>query len=70
MSNLRNLLVSDKVVISRLGISRRTLYRYLQDGTVDPPPGKLGKNRRGWTEGDLIMAEQQLREKHAQEPAA
>ena len=53
----------DGVAFSHLGISRRTFYRYLKDGTIEPPPGRLGKNRRGWTQGDIELAADQIRNK-------
>jgi predicted DNA-binding transcriptional regulator AlpA len=63
MRDDRNRFLSDQVAISRLGISRRTFYRYLKEGVIEPPPGKVGKNRRGWTDGDIQLAADQMRNK-------
>ena len=56
-----NRYLSDRIAILRLGISRRTFYRYLKDGTIEPPSGRLGKNRRGWTPTDITLAEEQMK---------
>jgi predicted DNA-binding transcriptional regulator AlpA len=55
--------MSDAVAIGLLGVSRRTFYRLLQDGTITPPLAKLGKNRRGWTLADVDLARTQIQEK-------
>ncbi len=43
-----------------LGISRATFYRRLQDGTLTPPSGKVGKRRRVWTLAEIELAKEQL----------
>jgi predicted DNA-binding transcriptional regulator AlpA len=58
----------DPAVIAALGISRATFYRRLQDGTLSKPVAKAGKNRRLWTDGDLALARQEL--KQSQEKVA
>ncbi len=52
--------ISDTGVISMLGISRATFYRRLQDGTLTPPSGKVGKRRRVWTLAEIELAKEQL----------
>jgi hypothetical protein len=32
----------------------------LQKGVLSPPIGKIGKNRRGWTEQDIVVAKMEL----------
>jgi len=63
MATQRRRHLSDSAVITRLGISRRTFYRLLKDGTITPPLAKLAKNRRGWTipEMELARAEMTIR---------
>jgi predicted DNA-binding transcriptional regulator AlpA len=46
-----------------LGISRRSLLRYLKAGIVSPPGVMMGKNRRAWREHDVQHAKTQLRER-------
>ena len=53
-------LYNDKTVMERLGLSRSAFYRYLQRGTITPPVGRLGKNRRGWTAQDIEVARVEL----------
>jgi hypothetical protein len=43
-----------------LAISQRTLQRKLREKLLDPPVGKLGKNRRGWTAAEIAVAQEQL----------
>jgi predicted DNA-binding transcriptional regulator AlpA len=43
-----------------LGISRATFYRRLQDGTLAPPAGRIGKRRRVWTLAEIELAREQL----------
>jgi predicted DNA-binding transcriptional regulator AlpA len=52
--------VSDVGAISMLGISRATFYRRLQDGTITPPAGRVGKRRRLWTLAEIALAQEQL----------
>lgn len=54
--------LSDAVVIGMLGISRATFYRRLGDGTLTPPSGRQGKNRRLWTTAEVLLAQEQLEE--------
>jgi predicted DNA-binding transcriptional regulator AlpA len=53
-------LYGDKTVMERLGLSRSAFYRYLQKQTITPPIGKIGKNRRGWTDQDIELAKSEL----------
>jgi predicted DNA-binding transcriptional regulator AlpA len=55
-------LLNDRSVMDRLGLSRSAFYRYLQRGVLSPPIGKIGKNRRGWTEQDIVVAKMELAE--------
>jgi len=50
----------DPAVVAALGISRATFYRRLQDGTISQPVGKVGKNRRLWSEAEIALARQEL----------
>ncbi len=52
--------VSDAGVMSMLGVSRATFYRRLQDGTLTPPAGRIGKRRRIWTLAEIQLAKEQL----------
>jgi len=52
--------ISDVGAISMLGISRATFYRRLQDGTLAPPAGRVGKRRRLWTLAEVVLAQEQL----------
>lgn len=62
----RNLL-SDSSVCRELDISQRTLQRHLRGGKVDPPVGKLGKNRRGWSPAEIQLVREQLDPLQAEE---
>lgn len=62
----RNLL-SDLSVCRELAISQRTLQRKLREKLIDPPVGKLGKNRRGWTSAEITVAQEQLTQTERQE---
>ena len=53
-------LLNDRSVMDRLGLSRSAFYRYLQRGVLSPPIGKIAKNRRGWTEQDIVVAKMEL----------
>lgn len=53
-------LLSDSVACRELGISVRTLQRHLSSGKVQPPAGKLAKNRRGWTRAEINLLHEQL----------
>lgn len=53
-------LLPDSSVCRELDISQRTLQRHLRDGKIDPPIGKLGKNRRGWTRSEIELIREQL----------
>jgi predicted DNA-binding transcriptional regulator AlpA len=53
-------LMTDRSVMARLGLSRSAFYRYLQSGVLTKPIGRLGKNRRGWTEQDVSLARLEL----------
>ena len=55
-------LLNDRSVMDRLGLSRSAFYRYLQRGVLSPPIGRIGKNRRGWTEQDVVVAKMELAE--------
>jgi predicted DNA-binding transcriptional regulator AlpA len=55
--------MSDTAAIALLGISRRTFYRFLKDGTIAAPVGRLGKNRRGWTAAEIEVARSQMERK-------
>lgn len=52
--------ILDSAAISMLGISRATFYRRLQDGTITPPSGVVGKRRRLWTMAEVVLAKEQL----------
>jgi predicted DNA-binding transcriptional regulator AlpA len=53
-------LLTDRTVMERLGVSRSAFYRYMQRGVLSPPIARLGKNRRGWTEQDIVLAKIEL----------
>jgi MerR HTH family regulatory protein len=53
-------LLPDSVACRELGISVRTLQRHLSSGKVQPPVGKLAKNRRGWTRAEIDLLREQL----------
>jgi hypothetical protein len=53
-------LLSDSAACRELGISVRTLQRHLLCGKIQPPVGKLAKNRRGWTRAEIDMLREQL----------
>ncbi len=55
--------ISDTGAISMLGISRATFYRRLQDGTLTPPAGRIGKRRRVWMLAEIELAKEQLQAK-------
>jgi len=57
--------LTDKAVQDRLRLSRSAFYRYLQSGVLTPPVGRLGKNRRGWTEQDIALARVELQSSKA-----
>jgi predicted DNA-binding transcriptional regulator AlpA len=63
MPTERRRYISDTTTIGLLGISRRTFYRLLADGTITPPVERLAKNRRGWTVADIELARTQMAEK-------
>ncbi|MCC6861515.1 MAG: MerR family transcriptional regulator [Bryobacterales bacterium] len=54
--------LSDNAVAILLGVSRRTLNRWLEKGKLSPPEGRLAKNRRLWTLQDVDYARIQLEE--------
>jgi DNA-binding transcriptional MerR regulator len=54
--------LTDHAVAILLGVSRRTLNRWLEQGKLSPPEGRLAKNRRLWTMQDLEYARIQLEE--------
>lgn len=39
-------------VLQRVGVSRSTLYHFIQHGMF-PPPLKLGKRASGWLDSDV-----------------
>jgi MerR HTH family regulatory protein len=53
-------LLSDSAACRELGVSVRTLQRHLLRGKIQPPVGKLAKNRRGWTRAEIDMLREQL----------
>jgi hypothetical protein len=53
----------DETAATLMGISRRSLLRYLKSGVVTPPGLMMGKNRRAWRENDVQHARTQLRER-------
>ena len=55
-------LLPDAVVCRELGISQRTLQRHLLVGKIQPPVGKLAKNRRGWSRAEIDLLREQLAE--------
>lgn len=61
-------LLSDISLCRELAISQRTLQRKLREKRIDPPVGKLGKNRRGWTTAEIAVAQEQLTQIDGQEP--
>jgi len=48
--------LSDNAVAILLGVSRRTLNRWLEKGKLSPPEGRLAKNRRLWTLQDVDLS--------------
>ncbi|MDQ1468932.1 MAG: hypothetical protein QOJ99_412 [Bryobacterales bacterium] len=56
-------LLTDRTVMERLGLSRSAFYRYMQRGVLSPPVGRIGKNRRGWTEQDITLAKMEFAER-------
>ncbi|HET6523588.1 AlpA family transcriptional regulator [Sphingopyxis sp.] len=48
----RERIVRLKLVLSRTGLSKSTIYRRAADGTF-PPPVKLGARSSGWYESQL-----------------
>ena len=52
----------DGTAAACIGISRRTLLRYLKSGKIKPPRFKRGKNRRAWTVEDVVYVRTVLRE--------
>jgi predicted DNA-binding transcriptional regulator AlpA len=58
---LEHRLYSDRTVMERLGVSRSAFYRYLQKQTISQPIGRIGKNRRGWTDQDIEVAKSELK---------
>ncbi len=52
--------LTDRTLMERLGLSRSAFYRYMQRGVLSAPVGRLGKNRRGWTEQDIALAKMEL----------
>ena len=61
-------LLSDVSVCRELAISQRTLQRKLREKLIDPPVGKLAKNRRGWTSSEIGVALEQLTQADSKEP--
>jgi predicted DNA-binding transcriptional regulator AlpA len=55
-------LLTDVTARERLGLSRSAFYRYLQNGAISEPVGKIAKNRRGWTDQDIEVAKSELNE--------
>ena len=53
-------LYGDRTAMERLGLSRSAFYRYLQKRAISQPVGKIGKNRRGWTDQDIELAKSEL----------
>ena len=53
-------LLSDATACRELGISQRTLQRYLLSKRIQPPVGMLAKNRRGWSRAEIDMLREQL----------
>ena len=53
----------DETAAILMGVSRRTLLRYLKSGLVTPPAIMMGKNRRAWRDNDVQRAKAQLRER-------
>jgi len=44
------------------------LQRKLREKRIDPPVGKLAKNRRGWTSAEIGVALEQLTQADSKEP--
>jgi predicted DNA-binding transcriptional regulator AlpA len=57
---VRGHLLPDERVYSSLGVSRSTFYRLIEKGVISVPPGRIGKNRRGWTLADIELARQEI----------
>ena len=53
-------LLPDTTVCRELGISVRTLQRHILRGKIQPPVGKLAKNRRGWSRAEINLLREQL----------
>jgi hypothetical protein len=53
-------LLPDSTVCRELGISVRTLQRHILSGKIQPPIGKLAKNRRGWSRAEIDYLREQL----------
>ena len=52
--------LSDTSVARLLGVHKRTLLRWLQDGLVAEPEGRLAKNRRAWTLAEVDAVRERL----------
>jgi predicted DNA-binding transcriptional regulator AlpA len=52
--------VSDAEVITALGISKATFFRFLRSGILAPPVPLNGTKRRWWTAADLQFAKDAL----------
>ena len=50
----------DAIAAQQLQISRMTLFRKLEDGTVSPPAPVEGTARRWWRAADIQAAREQL----------
>ena len=53
-------LFPDATVCRELGISVRTLQRHILRGKIQPPVGKLAKNRRGWSRAEIDLLREQV----------
>ena len=60
--------LSDDSVARLLGIHKRTLLRWLQDGLIGEPEGRLAKNRRSWTLAEVDAIREQLQRRDIDTP--
>lgn len=53
-------LLSDVTVCRELSITQRTLQRWLREEIIQPPIGKIAKNRRGWSPAEVQLIREQI----------
>ena len=60
--------LSDLSVARLIGVHKRTLLRWIQDGLIPTPEGRLAKNRRAWTLREVEAIRQQLQRRDIDSP--